>query len=298
MRRWNLAAIAIVFTLGAHAARAEPLSPAITAIIDAAADDPASLEVVVKAVKKANPDAVTEIDSYVAALTARVAAKKAERVAEQGFFEGWTGKAEFGGSAATGNTVDYGVTAAIALNRNTPRWEHDFDFMVTYKNEDEQTTTDRYFLTYSIIRNLSPRLYAGTILWGERDRFAGYNYRFSEGLGLGYRLVQTPKLTLKVEGGPALRQSQYLVNGYESTTAVRMAGYLTWLIRPNLEFRQDLVTYRDSKNSTILSTTAVTMKLQGDFSARASYELRNEENPPGGREPTDTTTRATLVYGF
>lgn len=298
MRMCGLLAAVATWGLSSQAAHAAPLPPAVADILDAAADDPATLRAVVKAAKKANPDSVAEIDAQVAALTTRVAAEKAEQAASQNFFEGWTGKAEVGGSISTGNTEDYGVAASMALNKKSPKWEHDINLSVNFKNEDDKTTTDRYFATYGIIRNLSPRLYAGGILWAERDRFAGHNYRFSEGVGLGYRLMKGPSLTLNVEAGPALRQSDYVVEGFEATVAARLAGYLTWRISPRLELSQSLVTYLDTKNSTVLATTAVTTKLEGPFSARASYELRNEQDPPDGRENTDTTTKATLLYNF
>lgn len=280
------------------AAHAAPVPQAVADILDAAADDPSTLKAVAKAAKKANPDAAAEIDAQVAALTAQVKVEKAEQVASQGFFSGWTGKGEVGGSISTGNTEDYGVTAAVQLERKSLKWEHDVNLSVNFKSEDDKTTTDRYFATYGIIRNLGPRLYAGGILWAERDRFAGHNYRFSEGVGLGYRLIKAPNLTLNVEAGPALRQSDYVVTGFEATVAARLAGYLKWQPTPRLEFSQSLVTYLDTINSTVLATTALTTKLEGNLSARASYELRHEQDPPQGRENTDTTTRATILYNF
>ncbi len=292
------AATAVALALAAHPAHAAPLPRAVADIIDAAADDPDALSVVARAVKKANPGAAADVDAHVAALTARVAAEKARQVADLGLFEGWTGDIDLGGAINTGNTDDRSLTAALVLDRETPVWEQQVNLRVSFKSEDGDTTTDRYFLTYAIIRNLNARLYVGGMLWAERDRLAGHNYRFSEGLGLGYRLVQTLGLKLSAEGGLALRQSEYLVRGHEATVAARLAGYLTWRIAPRLEFSQNLVTYLDTKNSTVLARSALTTRLQGNLSARASYEVRYEDNPPEGRELTDTTTRATLAFDF
>ena len=298
IRTWVSAAALATWGLSGQTAHAAPLPAAVADILDAAADDPDSLKAVVKAAKKANPHSVAEIDAHVAALSTRVAAEKAEQAASQGLFAGWTGKAEVGGSISTGNTEDYGVAASTNLQKKSPRWEHEINLSVNFKSEDDKTTTDRYFATYGIMRNLGPRLYVGGIIWAERDRFAGHNYRFSEGVGLGYRLIKGPNLKLNVEAGPALRQSDYVVEGFEATLAARLAGYLTWRISPRLEFSQSLVTYLDTKNSTVLANTALTTKLEGPFSARASYEVRHEKDPPEGRENTDTTTKATILYNF
>lgn len=292
MRIWF--PVAIAWALTAPLAYGASAPPAVMAIIDAAADDPDTLSAVVKAVKKAHPDASADVDAYVAA----IASKQAAELADSNYFEGWTGEVELGGAINTGNTDDYSFTAALGFDRKTPVWEHELDVRVSFKNEDGETTTDRYFANYAIARNLDPRLYVSGVLWAERDRFAGHNYRFSEGLGLGYRLIKEPDLNLTVEAGPALRQSEYLERGFEATVAARFAAYLTWRLRRDLEFKQNLVTYLDTKNSTALSTSALTTKLQGNVSARATYEVRHEDNPPDGREKTDTTAKVTLVVSY
>lgn len=42
----------------------------------------------------------------------------------------------------------------------------------------------------------------------ENDRFAGFNYRMSETLGYGYRVISQDTLTLDLEAGPGARQTQ------------------------------------------------------------------------------------------
>jgi putative salt-induced outer membrane protein len=280
------------------AGRAAPLPQPVAAMIDAAADDPDTLKAVVKAAKKANPDSAAEIDSQAAAATKRAAAEKTRKAAEAGVLGGWTTKIQLGGSIKTGNTDENAFTGAIEVEKETPKWEHDLNLTVDRKTESGALTTDRYFLTYSGQWKFSPRLYAVGVLWGERDVFAGYDYRLSESIGLGYRLIDAPNLKLRVEAGPGLRQADYLLIGYEGTIAARSAGYLSWRLSPRLEFTQSLVSYLDTKNSTLLAASALTTKLEGNISARASYEVRHEANPPEGRQHTDTTSRLTLLFGF
>jgi putative salt-induced outer membrane protein len=289
------ASLTLAVPVVAHAA---PLPQPVAAMIDAAADDPDTLKAVVKAAKKANPDSVAEIDAQAAESTKRAAAEKAQKTAQAGFFRGWTTKVELGGSIKTGNTDEQAFTAAVDIDRETPKWDHDLNLTVDRKIESGSLTTDRYFLAYSIQRKFSPRFYAVGVLWGERDTFAGYDYRFSESVGLGYRLIDATGLKLRVEAGPALRQAEYLPDNYEGTVAARGAGYLTWRLSPRLEFSQSLVSYLDSKNSTLLAASALTTKLEGNISAKASYEVRHEANPPAGRQKTDTTSRLTLLFGF
>lgn len=296
--RVSILSLAAVFTVASSLADAAPLPRPVAEMIRAAADDPDALAAVVKAAKKTNPDSVAEIDAQVAALAAAAEAEKARRLASQGFFQGWTGKGEFGGSISTGNSNDEGLAVALGFDKQTRTWVHDLNLAVDFKREDGATTKDRYFGAYSIRRNFASGFYAEGVLWAERDRFAGYNYRLSESVGLGYRLLDRARLKLRVEGGPALRQADYLTNGYETTTALRAASYLTWQATPRLELSQGIVGYLDTKNSTLLAAAAVSTRLQRKVSARASYEFRYEEDPAGERKQTDTTTRLTLVYSF
>lgn len=44
--------------------------------------------------------------------------------------------------------------------------------------------------------------------------------------------------------------------------------------------------------------TALDAKISGALTARLSYSMQHESDPLPGREKLDTTSRATLVYGF
>lgn len=299
MSRWISCIAAASLTLAAGAARAAPPpQPVADMIAAAAADSPDTLRAVVRTAKTSNPGSAAEIDALAAAATTRATAQKIEHAAEAGILRGWSGRVELGGGISTGNTVDQRFTAAVDIEKETPKWKQDLHTTVDLKTEDGETTTARYVLAYSVQRKLSRRLYAVGVLWGESDRFAGYNYRFSEGVGLGYRLIDRRDLKLRVEAGPAVRQAAYLSNDYQDTLAARLAEYLSWRFDPRLEFTQSLVTYLEDKNSTLLAATALTSKLQARISAKASYEVRYEAGPPQGRQKTDTTSRLTLVFGF
>ena len=128
----------------------------------------------------------------------------------------------------------------------------------------------------------------------ERDRFAGFSSRFTESVGVGYRVLTRPRLRLDVQAGPALRQTNYYDRDDEMAFSAKLAGDLSWTIRPDLVFTQNASLFLDSVSSSLTSTTALTTKLRGDLSARASFDVRVEAEPPAGREHTDTTTRATV----
>ena len=72
----------------------------------------------------------------------------------------------------------------------------------------------------------------------------------------------------------------------------------SWVISPTLTFTEAVTCYSDQRNSSFLSVSQMTTRLNGRLSAHFSFQYNNESNPPPGRLNSDTITRATLVYSF
>jgi len=290
---------AILFAIGAPAiSAAAPLPQPVADMIDVVASDPAALKTVVAAAKKANPNSVAEIDAHVAALAALTRAQDAARIASQGRFEGWTGEVELGGFISTGNTDENGVAVGLKLDKTTPRWRHLFEFTADYKRTDDVVTKEKYFGVYTANYKLAERYYAWGRLSGERDQFAGFDSRLSEGVGLGYRWIDTKALKLDVEGGPALRQTEFAGGGSRRSVAARLAQRLVWRLSDDVRLSQSAATFLESGNSTFVASAGLTTKLRSVISARASFDVRHDQNPPNNRQKTDTTSRVTLVYDY
>lgn len=279
-------------------AMAEPIPPAVAAMIDAAAANPDHLRVVGEIAKKTNPASAAEIDAKLAAIRTAAAKAREEKLAAQGLFEGWTGNGDFGGFVSSGNTENRGLAVGINLSKETRRWKHGVRGQVDYQQDLGVTSRERFFAGYEGNWKFSPRGFAVLVLNYERDRFTGFNSRFSQALGLGYRLVDTPGLTVAFDGGPALRQTLFTTGAQENVLAARAAVNAKWVMTRNLTLSQTATYYADNVNSSLLALSQLTARLNGRLSARLSVQLNNESNPPAGRENTDTVTRATLVYNF
>ena len=297
--RTFLALLATWLVVGAPGvAAAVPPPKPVTDMIDVVAGDPDALKTVVAAAKRANPGSVAEIDAYVATLKANTEARNAARIASQGPLEGWTGEGELGGFISTGNTDENGVAAGLKFNKTTLRWRHMIELYADYKRTDDVVTKEKYSGIYTANYKLGERYYAWGRLSGERDKFAGFDSRLSEGAGLGYRLIDTRALKLDIEGGPALRQTEYTGGGSRRSVAARLAQRLAWQITDDLRFTQNAATFLESGNSTYIGSAGLTTKLHSAVSARASVDVRHDQNPPNDRQKTDTTSRVTLVFDF
>jgi putative salt-induced outer membrane protein len=287
-----------IFGLGllAAPALADPIPPAVEAMIDAAG--PADLATIAGIAKKTNPASAAEIDAKVAAINAAAAKAREEKLAAQGFFEGWSGQGEAGGFISTGNTENRGVAIGVTLNKESRQWKHSLRGIVDYQEDNGVASRERYFAGYEGNWKFSSRAYALLALSWERDKFTGFTSRFTEALGIGYRVIDTPSLTLAVDAGPALRQTRFVTGVTDNTFAARGGLNLKWQISEMLNFTQAATYYYDNSNNSLLALSQLTARLNGRLSARFSFQYNNESNPPPGRQNSDTVTRATLVYSF
>lgn len=293
------ASIVVLLATSAMPAFAEPMTPSVRAMVERAvrSGDMAKADSVVGVAKEMHPESAADIDAIVASYNAEQETARQERLAEAGFFDNWKGTGEIGGSMATGNSDTITAAAGLTLGKEGLRWRHAISAMADFQRSNGTNDQERYAVGYQIDRKLTERLYMlGAVGW-ERNQVAGLKSRFTESLGLGYTLINQPNLTWSIEGGPALRQAKF-VDRDENSLAFRAGTSLGWDISPTTRFTQTATGYFESGSSSLLSSTALTAQLVGALSARLSFNVQYESDPPAGDKHTDTITRATLVYAF
>lgn len=70
----------------------------------------------------------------------------------------------------------------------------------------------------------------------------------------------------------------------------------SWVISPALTFAKTVTCDSDQRNSSFLSASQMTMRLNVRLSARVSFQIENENNPKLGRDNTDTVIFVKPVY--
>lgn len=292
----------------------EPPSPAAIALppparkmLEAAIEngDAAAIASVAKLARKLYPDGVTQIDALVAEYEAKVAEAKAnaararaEALANAAFLDNWKGEVELGASRSTGNTDSTGIYGAVKLTKEGLRWRHQITSRADFQRTNGITTTDRFAGAWQPNYKVDDRFYAYGLGQYEHDRLLGYDTRITAGAGVGYSIVKRPGLRIGVEGGPAIRYTDFVTSDARTTVAGRASFNMKWNITPTLVFGQDAAVYLESRNNNAVATTTLDTKLIGALKARFSYNLTYERDAPTGRDSLDTTSRATLVYSF
>jgi len=281
----------------------DPIGNMLAAAIASAKD--ADVEAVGKLAKETNPENAQEIEERLLAYRAErkrlrdeAAAAERAKLAAAKFWQNWKGEGQIGASQSSGNTDSVGLSAGVALARKGIDWTHKFRAQADYQRTNGATSVERYLGEVEPQYRINDRTFAFGLGRWEHDRILGYDTRWNLSGGLGYKVVDTKKMTLSLKGGPAFRQTDF-VNGEEDTELTALAGLdFGWQISPTLRLTQVASTIIGEANGSTNSQTALSAKLTGALSARIAYSAQIDTSPPPGIEKVDTQTRFTLVYGF
>lgn len=210
----------------------------------------------------------------------------------------WKGEAEVGIVATSGNTETTSLKARAGVVHEQGKWRHTGKFDALNTSDATRTTGERYALTGKSDYKFGERSYAFGLVSYENDRFAGFDYRTSEVLGYGYRVISQDTLTLDLEVGPGARQTQ-LNNGTSKNEFIGyIGGKLLWKFSPSASLSENLATEIGSDTTITRSVTALTAQLAGSLAMKLSFTARHISEVSGSVKNLDTETAVTLVYGF
>lgn len=237
--------------------------------------------------------------AYRPALPRQTVPQRASKTRRPDHAHDWSMEVELGGNRSTGNTETEALRIAAALDDHYGHWEH--HYAVTFDYAEDNNTASAQRLT-ALVRT---RLLLTDHFWAfghadyEDDRFSSFDYRFTESLGLGYRLIDLPDLTFSIEAGPGARQTKLAAaNDTETELIGRLQTDAHWQISESAALSNVSSVVIGPERTTTKSVTSLTFKIIDAMSARLGFEFRHDSDVEVGQENTDTLTTATLVYGF
>ncbi len=289
------------FALLTSTAYAAPIPTPVEDMIRAASPD--QIRTIADVAKATNPESIIEIDALVASITQEAAAREEAELASQGFFENWSGEGQAGGFVTSGNTKDSGITVGIRLAKDGLQWRHAIDALADFQRSNGVKTREAFRFGYEADYLISESWFVYGLAQWERDQFGGFSSRFTESIGIGHVVFNSPTFSFEINGGPALRQTRFIATPTlparsDSKINARGTGIIAWNISDGLTFTEEVGMLLGSGNSTYYSRSALTASLTDVLSARLSFDVDHETSPPPGVEKTDTSTRASLVYDF
>jgi len=212
----------------------------------------------------------------------------------------WKGSVEFGLVNTTGNTETQTIKSRAKVEVDKAKWLHTGALETLTSSEDDSSTAERYEVNAQSNYKLSgvKKNYIYFMVNYEDDRFSGYDYRVTESIGYGRRVVDKESLTLDLEAGPGARQSELEDGGSEDETIFRGAAKLGWKLSDASTLTEVLSTEVGEDSTVSKSVTALTAKVIGELAMKITFTVKNTTDVPDDTENTDTETAVTLLYAF
>lgn len=220
----------------------------------------------------------------------------------------WSGEGSLSAGYTTGNTETTDVGAGLKFTRDAHTWRQSGEFVVDYGETDGEETRNRLFGAGQVDRKFANERWSA---YGrgsyEQDEFSGFDSRIFIGAGLGYQVFMGDKAFWTIEGGPGYKIDEVqdvtvdgvlTPGGTEESLAFRAGSRYAYHFNENVVFSNDTDVLYADVSTQVENRLALTAKLNGNLSARFSYDVSHETDPPIGAEATDTATRISLVYGF
>ena len=210
----------------------------------------------------------------------------------------WKGNVELGIVNTTGNTKTKTTNLKAKVETEREKWRHVINLDALKSSDQGVSTAERYMLSGQSSFKMGKKNFFFALVSYEDDRFSGYDYRVTESIGYGRRVIADPSLTLDLEIGPGLRQSKLETGDTSDETMVRGAAKLAWAISKTSKFTEDLSTDVGEDVTITKSVTGLSAQVNGSLATKLTYTIKNTSDVPVGVEKTDTETAVTLVYNF
>lgn len=214
------------------------------------------------------------------------------------------GEAELGFVQLAGNSESHSINSKLTLEKNTENWQHAglitaLGNSVKTSRGDTQVTAEKY--TGRAKSNYQPEAdanYPYLLAEYEDDRFSGYEYQASAGLGYGFLVLNTARtlLALEVGTGYGYRKVKYIkVRGRPN---IRLGKTLEWKFSEHASLAQGLSIEKDKDNSITRYDLSVTSTLTETLALKVGTDIKYTREVLIGTKHTNRMTYANIVYKF
>lgn len=188
---------------------------------------------------------------------------------------------DLGFVSVSGNTSTVTLSFAEKLIRRISRWEFRQEFGTVYGETDGAQTSNmlRALLRADYGLNGIAIYVRGAF---DKNKFAGVDSRFGEGIGLVWRVKATEINQLNLEGGFELNQQENVDGTSENFSALRAATTWKHIFSKDAYFfvgMEYLPNLDESEDYRINSETSVVVPLSTHVAMKASYIVRFDNLP-------------------
>ena len=221
-----------------------------------------------------------------------------ERHGSNQYAQGWTGSFAASLAATSGNTDTGDAAIGARLRYGAGLWNHTLGLGYEYGSSDDTVNSESAFFVYDANRYFSDSFYMfgmGSVTY---DNFATNKYDAFLGFGPGYRILNSDKVSWRVQAGPGVRYVEEQ-NGFDTTEAAGMASSRFYYKFTETMFLTNDTDYLYSDiNAVTTNDLAINFKMTDALATRFSYRTDYNSNPLPGLDAWDNRLGIAVVYGF
>ena len=212
----------------------------------------------------------------------------------------WSTKLGLSLLATSGNSETETLGFDLEAIRRPMPWGLEVAAQFNRAEQDGAKTAERYHAGVRGTRTLTDRWDAFAGVAAEQDEFAGIDMRSVVEAGAVYKALLGPRHTLDLDFAVTWTDEDRLPPDVDDSWVGALLGAdYDFAFSENATFSQHVRFFPNLDNSgdwRADSVTALTAALNQHLAMRLSYEIRYRNEPLDGKDDSDTTTKASLVW--
>ena len=233
----------------------------------------------------------------------------------------WEVEVELGAIATSGNTQTTSLHTRLDVKQNLTKFKNEYIINSLFKEveitQDDNTkvkekTADKYLLSaksaYQLADSDADKAYLFGFVSYTQDKFGAYSTYETAALGYGDWLYSNATVNWFLEAGPGYFSGERVLESDDPTAPyiyeqeqgalLRMATQLEWKVTQTAVFKQIISVETGSDNTRSLSETSLAASISNAMQMKFAFAIASDSKVAPGKEKTDTTTSATIVYKF
>lgn len=219
----------------------------------------------------------------------------------------WTAKAQAGVVAARGNTDTDSANAKLDVARDFEKWKPQIGLSGVYASDETGATGQHWEGRGQLDYKFHAKGFSFVSARYEEDRFSGFEYQATYGLGLGWRFFddKTTKLIAQIGAGYKTLRTRDAMSD-DGLIFIPGEREEDLIVQSKVEFERALTNTSKILNKLLVEYGETNTFVQNDLSFQVQimdslalalgYSVRHNTEPPPGFDNTDTLTTVNLVY--
>lgn len=225
-------------------------------------------------------------------------AEDAQRFSTNQYAQGWTGSVSMGLAATSGNTDTADLSFGGRFRYGNGPWNHTVGFAGEFAEDNGVRNKEKIFATYDVNRYFTEQFYVFGLGSFTYDGFATNEKDAFLGFGPGYRIINTPNMTWRIQAGPGVRYTQDQLGADETEVAAIASSRFYYKISESMFLTDDTDILLSKGDTVATNDLGVNFKMSDRLSTRFSYRTEYNSDPLPGLKSADNTLGVSLVYGF